>query len=413
MGMTASSPSRPTSPRPERRPVEQYVVAVILVLLLVGAGYAIWSAGRTTPPSAPPYVPQTRPYYVAANPLVWNYTPSGTNELTGVPLGSKEKDIYVVPGGPHPLTYLNGTYPMESFQKCGYQQYPNSTFASPETRPVSQAYLGLAGPVLYAAVGDTLQVEFRNNCAFPVSLTAPGLATGSAAPVPEGGTANYTWPVTASAGPGPAGPGSVLRTYTDGAAPTNGTDTGLFGGIVVSEDADADPNGTPADVAANLVLLLGAFNETESPYFAYNEAHYVPDVYALQAGFVRPAINGFIFGNLPMITLTQGEHVRWYVGNVGPTPTVPFWEGNTLVENGSNVVAAELGPGNTTSLDMWTNNSGVWLVESGDPSDLAGGMDARYTVLAAQAAAAPVPAGPSTGATDPSPAATLRRAATA
>jgi hypothetical protein len=393
---------RSTTPPPNSRPARTNgILGLVVVAVLIVAGISVWSLTRPTPSVPSVYHPEVRQYFVAADPIVWNYTPSGTNELTGVPLGSTTKDLYVAPGPEHPATYLNGTYPMETFLKCAYEQYTDGSFGTLVSRPASEAYLGLAGPLIYAAVGDTIRIEFRNNCPFATNLSAPGLtagadhpgsnssrsSNGSGGPVAPGGTWNYTWPVLASAGPPAGGPASTMWMYTDGVAPLNGTDTGLFGAVVVSSDSVAGPDGIPDDVAANFVLLLGAMNETESPYFAYNLAHYVPDLYALHVSGVRYAINGYNFGNLPMITVTQGEHVRWYVGDVGASTVVPAWTGNTLVEGGVNIAAAGVAPGSTTALDMWANNSGVWLVDSADPSDLAGGMEARYTVLPSIASA--------------------------
>jgi multicopper oxidase len=404
MGVNPSATGRrgATARRP---PVSRVAIVVVVAVALVLAGVVAYALTRSPSTTGSRYQPQVRLYYIASEPVVWNYTPSGTNELTGVPLGSKIKDLYVDPGAIHPSTYVNGTYPMETFEKCVYEQYEDPTFSTPVVRPASQAYLGIDGPVLYAAVGDTIRIEFQNHCSFPTSLSAPGITSNgsspgsivngssSGAPVAPGGTSNYTWAVSAAAGPGPTEPGSVMQLYDDGAAPTNGTDTGLFGAVIVSSDADADPNGTPADVSANIVLLFGALDEGQSPYYDYNVAHYTPDAYALKAGYVRYAINGYNFGNLPMITLTEGEHERWYVGDVGSATTDPFWTGNTLVSAGANVATVELAAGTSTGLDMWANDSGVWLVESADPGDLTGGMEARYTVLPGEVALLSTPSG--------------------
>ncbi|HXQ94811.1 MAG TPA: multicopper oxidase domain-containing protein [Thermoplasmata archaeon] len=376
-----------------------------VIVLIAIAGTAGWLLTRSSAPVGPSYQPQVRQYYIASDPIVWNYSPSGLNELTGVPLGSPGKDIYVVTGSKDLANLTPKIYPMETFLKCIYRQYTDATFSTLVERSTSQAYLGLDGPVIYTAVGDTIRIEFRNNCSFPTSLRALGVtanatsggtsyngsSTGPGAAVAPGGTWNYSWQVTPSAGPGATDPSSVMWLYTDGAAPVNGTDTGMFGAIIVTSAAYANPNGTPDDVSANLVIVLGQLDESQSPYFAYNLAHYVPDNFSLTEGFVRYAINGYNYGNMPMIALNNGEHVRWYVANVGGATAVPFWGGNPLVYRGANVASAGLLPGTSTQLDMWSNNTGIWLLDSNDPGDLTGGMEARYTVLpGAVTALAPV-----------------------
>jgi hypothetical protein len=399
---TPLSPARPSSsPRSSRlgpQPFGRLVVGIAIAIAVVLAGVAVWDLSQPTPPVGSGYHGQIRAYDIAANPVVWNYTPSGTNEITGGPLGNTSGRDLDVSGGPKaPLNYSNGAYPMETFLKCIYQQYPNASFASPSVRPASEAYLGLDGPVIYAAVGDTIEVEFRNNCPFatsisPLGVTATAASSGmtyngstdsrAGGDVAPGGSWNYTWQVTPSAGPGPMDPSSVLWVYTDGAAPLNGTDTGLFGALIVTSDADANPNGTPDDVSANYVLLFGQMDESQSPFFAYNLAHYVPDAFALTSGFLRFAINGYTYGNMPMITLGFGEHVRWYVADIGGDSALPFWHGNTLVRWDQNVEVVGLLPKTSAQLDMWGNTSGIWLLDSDDTGDLQGGMEARYTVLA-------------------------------
>ena len=44
------------------------------------------------------------------------------------------------------------------------------------------------------------------------------------------------------------------------------------------------------------------------------------------------SINGYVFGNQPMVPCNAGEHVRWYVMSMGTEVDLhtPHWHGNTV-----------------------------------------------------------------------------------
>ena len=70
---------------------------------------------------------------------------------------------------------------------------------------------------------------------------------------------------------------------------------------------------------------------------------------SLATGFVdtniKWSINGYIFGNMPMMTMKQGDRVRWYVTTLGDffNAHTPHWHGNTVLVAGqrTDVVAVE------------------------------------------------------------------------
>src|SRR5215472_3715801 len=100
----------------------------------------------------------TRTYYIAADEVVWNYAPSGTDMITGKPLP------------PLQPKQLGWTY-----RKAVYHEYTDATFKHMVARPASEAYMGLFGPVLHAEVGDTIVIHFKNNTRFPLSVHTHGM----------------------------------------------------------------------------------------------------------------------------------------------------------------------------------------------------------------------------------------------
>ena len=97
-------------------------------------------------------------------------------------------------------------------------------------RPAGEQYLGILGPVLRVAVGDTVTVVFRNALPFNASIMPLGLkaqASGYAGnqsslapqltrPVPPNATTTYRWLVPPSAGPAAGEPETKLWLYRCG-----------------------------------------------------------------------------------------------------------------------------------------------------------------------------------------------------
>ena len=154
----------------------------------------------------------TRTYYIAADEVVWDYAPSGTNLAEGRAFNDIEKPW--MEAGPHVIG--------RKAKKALYREYTDATFTTLKPRPAAWEHLGFLGPLVRAEVGDTIKIVFRNNAKFagePSTRTAssttrtrkaPFTTTVRAAPtrpttrVPTGGTHIYTWEVPERAGPGRA-----------------------------------------------------------------------------------------------------------------------------------------------------------------------------------------------------------------
>lgn len=64
---------------------------------------------------------------------------------------------------------------------------------------------------------------------------------------------------------------------------------------------------------------------------------------------VKWSINGYIFGNMPLMKMKAGDRVRWYVATLGDfnNAHTPHWHGNTVIAAGRrtdvvSVLAAEM-----------------------------------------------------------------------
>jgi hephaestin len=102
--------------------------------------------------AAPASAGKTRTYYVAADEVQWDYAPSGRDEAMGMDFDPIAKGY--TESGPHQIGRV--------YKKAIYREYTDGTFSTLKKRSPEEAYLGLLGPILRGAVGDTIKVVFKN-----------------------------------------------------------------------------------------------------------------------------------------------------------------------------------------------------------------------------------------------------------
>ena len=160
---------------------------------------------------------KTRTYYIAADPVDWDYAPKGISEISGKPF-NQDEDVFVGQGK-HRIG--------KTYRKALYREYTDDSFTELKERPKDQDYLGTLGPLIRAEVGDTIKVVFKNNTGFAASMHPHGdfyKKNSEGAPYQDGtsGKKNkgddvvepgeehtYTWKVPKRAGPGPEDPSSI------------------------------------------------------------------------------------------------------------------------------------------------------------------------------------------------------------
>lgn len=315
----------------------------------------------------------TRTYYIAAEPVVWNYAPTGRNVIAGKTLP------------PLAATQMGWIY-----RKLVYRGYTNATFSKSLPRPAGEAYLGLFGPPIHAEVGDTIVVVFKNRTSEAMSLQTTGLIGARGAKIPPGQSHTYRWHVTDDDGPGPADLSSVLHAYVSLATNVpSAISAGLEGPIVITRRGSARADGSPVDVDREIFVAFRETHETESLLLADNLAD--PRInhrkVAKSGATLDPDntifnLNGFVYGNMPMMTMKRGERVRWYLIATATSFDfhAPTWTGQTVLAAGHRVDGVGLNPATRLVADMVPDNPGVWLFYCTLNIHLQGGMIARYTV---------------------------------
>ena len=354
---------------------------------------------------------KTRTYFIAADEVNWDYAPSGRDEAMGMDFDAIAKG-YTEPG-PHQIGRV--------YKKAVYREYTDASFSTLKPRSHEDQYLGILGPILHAEVGDTIKIVFRNNATHPYSMHPHGVlyekdsegadyndntsgADKEDGCVAPGATHTYTWQIPERAGPGPNDPSSLFWLYHSHCDELRDVASGLFGGLVVTRRGMALPDGRPKDVDHEFVTIFIAINENESWYLDDNIRDHCTDPKGVKkedfgvaaangvvgtiatTGFaatnIKWSINGYIYGNMPMMTMKKGDHVHWYVATLGDfnNAHTPHWHGNTVLVGGQRTDVLSVVSAQMITADMIPDAAGIWLYHCHISDHMLGGMVARYQV---------------------------------
>ncbi len=356
---------------------------------------------------------RVRTYYVAAEEVEWDYAPLGIDMTTGKAFeGTAE--AYTQPG-PNRIGRV--------YRKALYREYTDGTFATRKPRLPQDEYLGLLGPILRAEVGETIKVVFKNNASRPFSMHPHGVFYEKASEgsmyadnvphdqkigsmVPPGATFTYQWEVPERAGPGPDDPSSIVWLYHSHVDAYKDVASGLVGAIIVARPGQTNADGTPKDVDREIVALFAAFNENQSWYVQENVAAHIsaadqqalnkrdarlsdPHMYVAFTGkgFAETnfkfSVNGYLFGNGPVMTMKQGQRVRWYLLDVGDVVNfhTPHWRGNLVTYHHARTDVFSMLPAGMETADMVPDAPGLWILHCQVDDHMQAGMLTRYEVL--------------------------------
>ena len=374
-------------------------LAVVGLLGLAACGSVPQSGSMTaaqmgaSPKAAITCVGKTRRYFIAADEVSWDYAPSGINQITGLPFDDRANVF--VGSGPDRVGKV--------YKKSQYREYTDATFTRLKPRPAKWDHLGLLGPAIEAEVGDTIKVVFKNNTPFPASMHPHGVfyaKSSEGAPYNDGTGAGdkgddavqpttsytYTWQVPERAGPGPMEASSVMWMYhshTDEVGDTNG---GLMGPMVVTACGKAKVDGSPIDVDREFIVDFNVIDENSSVWLETNRTALPTPPLADDAGFIESnkmhSINGYVYGNLPGLTMKKGDRVRWYVMAMGTEFDVhtPHWHGNTVLVGGMREDVVSVLPAQMLTADMVPDDVGTWFFHCHVNDHILAGMMSTYKV---------------------------------
>ncbi len=335
-----------------------------------------------------PDAAHTRRYYIAAEPVLWDFAPEVNDAICGKPLPAAA-----------PLNH-------QPVSKIRYVQYTDATF---QARVPATPRLGIMGPVLRGITGDFLVVTFLNRSGQPLSMHPHGVqydkdsegayfppAPGKGAAVGPGATFTYVWHLDEESAPLPTEPSSKVWLYHSHVSGDSEVNLGLVGCIIVTDPKRARPDATPVDVDREMAALYLIFDESGLDADAKEAYEYVnlpggapartwaQTMEITEAG-ARYAINGYTFGNLPGLDMNEGERVRWYLLALGSEQDfhTAHWHGMRVIEEGRRRTdVVELLPASMKVADMRASNPGAWMFHCHVAEHMREGMFARYTIHA-------------------------------
>ena len=285
-------------------------------------------------------------------------------------------------------------------------EYTGPDFKVRKPRAAEWEHTGILGPVLRAEVGDTIRVVFKNNAGRDYSVHPHGVfyrKDSEGAPgndgtpeadrrddaVKPGDAWTYIWPVPERAGPGPRDLNSIVWLYHSHTDRVKDTNAGLIGAMIITRKGETAASGRPKGIDREFITLWKIFDENKSWYVEDDTKRAGGDYAQLRKdddfkeSNKKHAVNGFIFGNVPMMSMRVGERVRWYIIGLGSEPDIhtAHWHGNTVLHEGRRKDVVSVLPAEHVQIDMVPDNPGIWLLHCHVDDHLEAGMGARYEVL--------------------------------
>ncbi|XP_049728928.1 hephaestin isoform X4 [Elephas maximus indicus] len=339
----------------------------------------------------------TRVYYLGIQDVQWNYAPKGRNVIKNQPLDNDTVASSFLKSDKNRIG--------SSYQKTIYKEYRDSSYMDEVAQP---AWLGFLGPVLQAEVGDVILIHLKNFATRPYTIHPHGVfyekdSEGSLYPdgssgwlkaddsVPPGGSHIYNWTIPESHAPTDADPACLTWIYHSHVDAPRDIATGLIGPLLTCKRGALDGNSSPRrlDVDHNFFLLFSVVDENLSWHLNENIATYCSDPAsvdredeAFQESNRMHAINGFVFGNLPELSMCAQKRVAWHLFGMGNEVDVhtAFFHGQILTIRGHRTDVAHIFPATFVTAEMVPQESGTWLISCQVNSHLQNGMQALYKV---------------------------------
>nr|XP_012419364.1 PREDICTED: hephaestin isoform X2 [Odobenus rosmarus divergens] len=339
----------------------------------------------------------TRVYYLGIQDVQWNYAPKGRNVIMNQTLDNDTVASSFLKSDKNRIG--------SSYKKTIYKEYRDGSYMDEMVQP---AWLGFLGPVLQAEVGDVILIHLKNFATRPYTIHPHGVfyekdSEGSLYPdgssgqlkaddsVPPGGSHIYNWTIPEGHAPTDADPACLTWIYHSHVDAPRDIATGLIGPLITCKKGTLDGNSPPQrkDVDNDFFLLFSVVDENLSWHIDENIVTYCSDPTsvdkedeAFQESNRMHAINGFVFGNLPDLSMCAQKRVAWHLFGMGNEVDVhtAFFHGQILTIRGHRTDVAHIFPATFVTAEMVPQEPGTWLISCQVNSHLRDGMQALYKV---------------------------------
>ncbi|XP_045395399.1 ceruloplasmin-like [Lemur catta] len=320
---------------------------------------------------------KVRHYYIGIKETIWNYAPSGKNMLTGKPF-SEDQDF-------QSQTYQQGGQDRKKFtyKKALYFQFTNNTFQTIIDKP---SWLGFLGPIIKAETGDFIHIHVKNNASRAFSFHPHGLTytkENEGALYPDNTTGpqkeddylepgkqyTYKWFVEEKQGPGPSDSNCVTRIYHSHVDTVKDVTSGLIGPILTCKKGTLNED-TEKNIDKSYFLVFFIVDESNSWYIDENIHTFTESgkVNTSDPGFKESnsmySINGYIYGNLPPLTMCAEDRIKWHFVGIGGAANDHsiYLHGQTLISRNHRKDTIMVFPASLEDAFMVAKGPGEWTL---------------------------------------------------
>uniref|UniRef100_A0A8B9F728 ferroxidase n=1 Tax=Amazona collaria TaxID=241587 RepID=A0A8B9F728_9PSIT len=294
------------------------------------------------------------------------------------------------------------------YKKAIFRQFTDDTYSQEIPKA---AWLGFLGPVLKAEEGDVFIIHLKNFGSRPYSVHPHGVfydkdSEGALYPdgtggkskeddfVVPGGNYTYTWPVRKDYSPTLADSNCLTWIYHSHIDTPRDIASGLIGPLLVCKKGTADETSIEGTGAVNaFALMFSIVDENFSWYldenintFCLEPATVDKEDEDFQTSNRMHAINGYIYGNLPVLEMCADTSMSWHLFGMGSEIDIhaAYFYGHTFTSRDQRADVIGLFPATFITAEMTPGNPGRWLITCQVNEHLRGGMEALYDVQICQ-----------------------------
>uniref|UniRef100_A0A8B9JHN5 ferroxidase n=1 Tax=Astyanax mexicanus TaxID=7994 RepID=A0A8B9JHN5_ASTMX len=339
---------------------------------------------------------RTRTYHIGIREEEWDYAPGGKNFISGLDIS---EDQYASVFLEHSETRIGSKY-----KKAVYRQYTNEQFTTEIPKP---EWLGFLGPVIRAEVGDDIEVHMKNFASRPYSIHPHGVfyekdSEGALYPdgtsgqnkaddaVAPGQSYTYKWKVKEEFAPMESDSTCLTWIYHSHVDAPKDIAAGLVGVLLTCKKGTLDSSGLKrSDVDQEFFLMFSVVDENLSWYLNDNinkscnatERAFLEEDDFHESNLMH-SINGYVYGNLPTLSVCIGKPVSWHLFGIGSEVDIHsvHFHGHTLLDRGHRSDVLSLFPASFVTAEMVPKTPGKWMLSCQVNDHTRAGMQAFYQV---------------------------------
>ncbi|XP_048460742.1 ceruloplasmin [Rhincodon typus] len=339
----------------------------------------------------------TREYYFGIREINWNYAPSGKNIIAGITIDKDEHASVFLKRSP---TRIGSVY-----KKAVYMEYTDGNYSKEIPKP---EWLGFLGPIIKAEQGDVVMVHLKNFASRPYTLHSHGFTytkENEGALYPDNSTVreklddhvnpgtNYTykWDLTEDQSPTENDVDCLTRIYHSHIDTPRDVSAGLIGPLIICKKGVLTGKKHQSKATnEEFALMFSVVDENFSWYLEENIRTYcttpskvdTEDEDFMESNKMH-SINGYVYGNLPGLSMFTGDKVIWYLFGMGNEVDVhsAYFHGQSLIDRHQHVDTISLFPATFVTVAMVPKNPGTWLLSCQVNDHIEAGMQALFEVV--------------------------------